>query len=103
MELLTKAIYSQPNISGFTWEQRSHKINLFADNVILLLTKPNISLQIAHQILMIFSTLSYYKVNFSKSLLLDLEVDQTSKVLLQQSLLYMWNDIGISHFDNTDN
>lgn len=51
IELLAKTIHSHPSIMGFRFWKGSHKINLFADDIILLLTSPEISLPHAFQTL----------------------------------------------------
>lgn len=50
-EPLAVMIYSHPLITGFRFNSRSHVINLFADNIILMLTDPLNYLPQAHQIL----------------------------------------------------
>lgn len=86
IEPLVESVRTNSLITGFHFDHKSHIINLFAANVILLLTNPTSSLPQAHRILTQFSTVSYYKVNFSKSLILDLGVPPNVKQHLQDHL-----------------
>lgn len=79
IEPLAEALHSDSSISGFSFGSCPHKINLFADNVILILTDLSTSLSCAHTILERFSQLSYYKVNFTKLLILVLGISPTLK------------------------
>lgn len=97
MEPLAEAIQSHPHISGFKFQQKTHVINLFADDVILLFTNPTISLPFAHETLNLFSTLSYYIVNFNKSLILDLGINQHACRHLKQLLPYTWAENSIPY------
>lgn len=60
----------------------SHKINLFVDDVILMITNPTSSLAEVQKILHWFSRISYYKVYASKLYVLDLGIDATTRNLL---------------------
>lgn len=63
IEPMAESLRSHPNIHGFHLAGNSYNVHLFADDVILMLTKPEVSLIHAHDVLSKFSTLSYYKVN----------------------------------------
>lgn len=90
-----------PLITGFQFGPSTHNINLFADDVILLLTNPLTSLNQAHKILTDFGDISYYKVNFSKSLILDLSVPSPLWSSLQNKLPYTWSDKSITYLGIT--
>lgn len=94
---LAKVIQSQSLISGFWFHSSSHIINLFADDVVLILTNPLISLPATHQVLTGFSSLSYYKVNFSKFLILDLGVHKLTRQLIVANMPFSWADKGIPY------
>lgn len=69
IEPLAEAIRSHNSVMGVQFGSSMHTINLFPDNVILLLLiNPLTSLEQAHKILTDFRDVSYFKVNFSKSL-----------------------------------
>lgn len=90
-------IRSNPAISGLQMGNSSHKINLFTDNVILILTNPTYSLSEVQNILNWFSKISYYKVNMTKSFILDIKLDATTKNLLQLQHSFAWADKDISY------
>lgn len=94
---LAEMIYSHSLITGFEFNSKPHVINLFADNVILILTNSLTSLPHTHQVLTSFSSVSYYRVNFTKSLILDLGISQSTRSHLQNTGLYMWRTQGISY------
>lgn len=97
IEPLTEAIRASPQVAGFTFQQNCHTINLFADNIIIFLTNPESSLAATHKILTSFTEISYYKVNFTKSLLLDLGIGTTLCNKLQASYPYTWSTEGIPY------
>lgn len=101
IEPLVEAIRTQTTISGFQFGSKPHVINLFADDVILLLTNPLTSLPPVHELLRNFGKISYCKVNFTKSLILNLGVPKTVSDKLQQSLPYSWSKNGIPYLGIT--
>lgn len=101
IEPLAEAIRSRAGVTGFQFGATTHLINLFADDVILFLTNPRTSLPTAHEILTSFGNVSYYKVNCSKSLILDLGVTPKDRTTLQHSLPYTWSSKGIPYLGIT--
>lgn len=101
IEPLAKAVRTHPLITGFQFGSSMHTINLFADNVILLLTNLLTSLKQAHKILTDFGDISYYKVNFTKSLILDVGGPPSIRNILQKQLPYMWSKRGITYLGIT--
>lgn len=73
MEPLAEKIRSQ-HILGFTIGTTEHKINLFPDDIILLLMNPTSSLALVQNALCKFSKVSYYKVKDFKSFILPLGI-----------------------------
>lgn len=96
MEPLAEHIRSNTKITGIDTGSREHKISLFPDDVILMLTNPSSSL-IEVQKTLTWLMVSYYKVNDSKSYILDLGIDAIMRNLLQQTLPYTWADTSISY------
>lgn len=74
MEPLAKSIRFQANIKGITIGTTEHKINLFANDIILMQTDHNPSLDSVSSTLDEFSHVSYYKINATKSLILPLGI-----------------------------
>lgn len=65
-------------------------------HIILFLTSPTTSLPHAHSVLNEFSQISFYKVNFMKSLILDLGVPPHLRIQLQADFPYTWSKSNIS-------
>lgn len=89
MEPLAETISSNKNISGLLIGSTDHKINL-ADDVILMLMKQAPSLAAFQQVLSNFSVISYYKINSTKSFILDLGMPSLLKTTLQDQYPYTW-------------
>lgn len=102
IEPLAEVICFKSGITGFQLRDSSHKINLFADDIILLLTNPeSSSLPEAFQTLTQFSHISYYKVNTTKSLILDVGVQPSIKCKLQSHFLFKRSDNEIPYLGIT--
>lgn len=67
VEPLAAAVRKNPNIHGVPVRGRDFKLALFADDIILTLTQPRISLPNLHAELDLYRSLSGYKINASKS------------------------------------
>lgn len=90
---LAEAIHPQPLISKFCKCSTSHIINLFADNVILLLTNPcSPSYFNPFQ----YNLILQNKVKV-KSLILDLGVHMSIRLHLMNKLPYSWADYCIPY------
>lgn len=76
-----------------------HRVSLYADDVILMLTDPEPLLATAHSILRAFSNISYYKRNKSKSLVLGLGVHITDSIKskLQDTFPFIWSSDSIPY------
>lgn len=72
MEPLAQTICTDPHITGIKVRDTTHKIGLYADNVIISLTDLANSLPQLQRVLVSFSTISHYKNNYSKSSMLDI-------------------------------
>lgn len=63
MELLASFFCSHPQITGFHTPTTTHTINLFVDDIILMITDVENSLASVHEALMMFNNISCYKPN----------------------------------------
>lgn len=95
MEPLATNIHKHSQISDFLVQKRTHTISLFADDIILMLTNPEQSL--VHSALQLFNKVSYYKVNETKSYILDLGVPMAIKKKLTSQYPYVWNQEGVNY------
>lgn len=92
MEPLAETIRANSNIQGIINQERQHKMSLFADDLILWLSKPEVSLPAAHDILNLFSKVSYYKVNATKSNILGTHIDKKLEMSLKNILPQPWKN-----------
>lgn len=67
IEPLVEAIRTNPDIHGLTTADKQHKITLYADDVLLFLTRPEISTRNLIEVINKLSVFSGYRINFSKS------------------------------------
>ena len=70
IEPLAAAIRQNDNIHGIITGNTHHKINLYADDVLLYLQKPSSSLKETNKLFESFSNVSNYSINWSKSTIL---------------------------------
>lgn len=98
MEPLAEHIRTNTKISGINIGTIAHKISLFEDDVILILTNPTSSLAEAQKTLEWFGRISYYKLNTTKSHILDIKLDATTINLLQTQYPFRWPDYSISYW-----
>lgn len=97
MEPLAEIIRTRSEIKGISIAQSQHKINLFADDVILTLTDIESSLSAVTEVLCSFGKVSYYKVNPSKSMILGFHVPLSVKTNLQTRYPYGWSASSIPY------
>lgn len=67
IEPLAEAIRHSPTITGVSVGGKTHKISLYADDVLLFLTNPDVSILAVLDLISCFSKISGYKITFSKS------------------------------------
>lgn len=97
MEPLAEAIRSHPEIKGVTIDTGQHKISLFADDVILAHSEVERSLPKVTELLELYGSLTYYKVNTSKSLILDFFLAPRLKQRLKTEFPYSWQESHIPY------
>lgn len=67
IEPLAQAVRQNTLISGIVVGEREHKITLYADDILLHLSRPQISVPCLIKFISSFSIFSGYKINFAKS------------------------------------
>lgn len=90
LEPLAEAIRSHPDISGVRLRQREYKLSLFADDILLTLTHPHISLPSLHTTLALFGDISGYKINSTKTEALPINISEDALSTLQGNFNYRW-------------
>lgn len=67
LEPLAERIRNSQEIHGVTLGRTTHKIALYADDVLLFLSRPDVSVPATLSIINLFGSISGYKVNYTKS------------------------------------
>lgn len=97
MEPLAASIRNNPDIRGIVVRDREFKISLFADDIILTLTQPHITLPVLHGELDNFRALSGYKINPLKSEALPLHIPEAELALLKANFHYNWKTTALKY------
>ncbi|XP_077321582.1 uncharacterized protein LOC143955402 [Lithobates pipiens] len=97
IEPLAARIRLNPNIHGIPVRTRDFKVSLFADDVLLSLTQPHISLPNLHKELDAYSLLSGYKINSSKTEALPLNMTPRTLSTLSHSFHYAWKTSSLKY------
>ncbi|XP_063816354.1 uncharacterized protein LOC135055814 [Pseudophryne corroboree] len=97
IEPLAEKIRASTLVSGVYIGPTQHKICLFADDVLLFVTKPEISLPAIHDILQDYSKISYYKLNTAKTEALAFDIEPIPLQSLQSTYPYAWQDSSIQY------
>lgn len=92
IEPLDTKIRENPLISGIPFGDTDHKMCLFADYIILMVTNPTQSLPIIRSTLTQYAEVSYFKLNETKSLILNLHTPLQTQRTLTKSFPFKWTD-----------
>lgn len=95
IEPLAAAIRKDPNITGITLGGTQHKLMLYADDILILVTDPAKSIPAILEIIRLFSGFSGYRVNWTKSEALPL-TSFCPKSLFQAGS-FQWPQKGIKY------
>lgn len=90
VQLLAEAMHSHSDIHGVSMRQREYKLSLFANDSLLTLTSPLLSLTPLHALLASFCAISGYKVNATRIEPLPLHLLPTLLAQLEQAYAYRW-------------
>lgn len=97
IEPLAAHIRNNSSIHGIPVHTRDFKISLFADDVLLTLTQPHISLPNLQVELERYSTLWGYKINSSKTEVLPLNLSLHTFSTLSQTFPYSWRSSSLKY------
>lgn len=100
IEPLANLIQNTPQIEGIDIAGQTHKISLFADDVVLFISKPMESLQHVLTVLTSFHRVSGLQVNSSKSEIYPIELPESLKQDIKRMLRFpvtakYWRHLGI--------
>lgn len=99
LEPLAEAIRQDPSFPGIELGQRSHKLMLYADDILLFVSQPDRSLPALLKLVDLFSKISGYKVNWGKSESLPL-TSYCPKSLFRSGN-FQWPNTGITYLGIT--
>lgn len=97
IETLAITIRDNPDIHGVKCGPKTHKCALFADDILLFITSPLTSLPILCRVLNDFGKVSGLRVNYSKSLALNINLSSTLVTQLKDNFRFEWNESAIPY------
>lgn len=90
LEPLVEAIRSHPDIEGVEITSASHKLSLFADDILLTITKPRITLPNLLSLLTTFASFSGLAVNPFKSKAMSINLALLDLEHLKSTFSFQW-------------
>lgn len=97
IEHLALAIRSNPNIHGIQTTSSQYKLSLYADDLLLYVTQPHISIPSILAEIDRFGHFSNYKLNISKTEALNLSLTQHTLASLKANFSFQWQTKSISY------
>uniref|UniRef100_A0A8C5M6V9 Reverse transcriptase domain-containing protein n=1 Tax=Leptobrachium leishanense TaxID=445787 RepID=A0A8C5M6V9_9ANUR len=97
LEPLASRIRQDPSISGISTPDGTYKLAMFADDILIFLTSPEISLSSLMRQLTSYGLVSYYKNNVSKTQALPLHVDDFSLSTLRALYPFDWRTTSLKY------
>lgn len=94
-EPLAEAIRSDPQVAGINIGPKKHTISLYADDVLLFLSNPEISIVRIVEIIGTFGQFSGYKINYSKSEAMPLTLHTPWSP--SSAALFQWSPSGFTY------
>lgn len=96
VEPLAEAVRKNSNIGGLKIANKEHKITLYADDILIVMTDPETSIPSLIETINAFSSFSGYKINFTKSEAMPLGI-LNSKQAPMRSFPFKWSPEGINY------
>lgn len=90
LELLAEVVRTHPDITGVEVASTTHKISLFADDILLSITKPRIALPNLLSLLNTFAMFSGLSVNLAKSKAMSINLPPSQLASLQMAFSFQW-------------
>lgn len=88
---------NNPNIKGITIAKSTYKLAAFADDILLFLTEPHITLPNLLKDLTFFENLTYLKINFAKSEALNITLPPDIVKQCQTNFPFKWKPSAIKY------
>lgn len=95
IEPLAQAIRERKDISGITIGDQEHKACLYADDILLTLSDPNVSLSSLLSLLIEFGTFSGYKLNLQKTQVISFNYQPSAEI--QEKSKFNWKNKTIKY------
>lgn len=90
LEPLLAFIRNNPNCSGIRIGTEEHKLAAFVDDVLFYITNPRIMIPNLLQILKRYGDISNFKINLSKSEILNINIDKQEEEKLSREFHFPW-------------
>lgn len=100
--LLTK-IRNNADMGGVKVGEEEHKVAAYADDLLLYMTKPRLSLPSLTKELKEYGALSNFKINPIKTVILDLGINKKEEKLLKQEFPFIWEKEEITYLGIKNN
>lgn len=97
IETLTIAIRNHPDIHGIQCGLHSHKCTLFADDILLFISSPLVSLPNICRLLEDFGKISGLHINYAKSQALNITIPSPTVLRLKENFEFTWSDSKIPY------
>lgn len=97
LEPFAQRVRAQSEIVGIKFGAGSHKISLYADDIILSITQPRQSLHALLHELSEFGSVSGFKVNLAKSQILNLSIPPDEVADLAQDFAFTWTSTEMTY------
>lgn len=97
LELFLRRIRANPDIRGIMIADRTYNLAAFADDILLFLSDPHVTIPNLLKDFDIFNSLSNLQINFSKSTALDVSLPTVTYQQCQSNFPFKWNKDMISY------
>lgn len=97
MEHLTTAIHKNVDIQGIKLKETVYKMSVYADDLLLYITNPIVTIPNLIQKFNRFAILSNSKVNYDKSEALNITLSSKTLDLLKRNLSFKWQKVAIKY------
>lgn len=97
LEPFLASIRQNSNIHGITVGQKEHKYTAYADDILFYIQQPEISLSNLISVLSEYGLISNFKINYTKSEILNISVPQTEVQSFKTLFLFTWQPASLKY------